>query len=138
MTEEAKLPCLIRLGLEGDLDYVQETLAHHAMRGVTMRFSERKQRVLDLIGRDETVLRMAVLPDDEDAFLGFAIVELPNGPVPGLVHYVYVRRTARRQGVATRLLEGLGERVEVADIPRDLPDFKLPKGWRLNVQRSRL
>lgn len=129
-----QLKCLVREALEEDLPYVLETLAHHGLRDrwPRPRLSERKQAVLDVIARDEVVTVMAVNPEAPDAFYGFCLYELPDGPVPPFLHYVYVKKVARRMGVARRMLAGFEGRVEVGR----LPDFRLPDRFVLNVNRS--
>ena len=52
-------------------------------------------------------VRVCCLPDDEDAILGWSITE------PDCVHYVYVRKELRRQGIASKLLDGFLSRDEL-------------------------
>lgn len=53
---------------------------------------------------------------------------------PGLVHYVYVRQSARGRGVARRLLEAAGihasGHVEYTHRSRGLNAAKVPKTWK--------
>lgn len=61
-------------------------------------------RVLDKIMERRPLVLCAVLPDDPDVVLGYAVTE----PEKALVHYVYVKPAFRRYGIARRLLEGSG------------------------------
>jgi GNAT superfamily N-acetyltransferase len=72
------------------------------MRGERLR--EATSRVRALLARPDSVLRVASLPDDDDAILGWAVISADE---PHELHYVYVRKEARNQGIARRLLVGV-------------------------------
>lgn len=97
------IPVAIRLGRPSDLPYVVDTWVK---RGHTRheRLGAATARVRALLARPDTVLRVAVLPDDEDAIIGWAAVSAADPPE---LHYVYVRKDARNQGVARILLAGI-------------------------------
>jgi GNAT superfamily N-acetyltransferase len=87
-------------------------------------------RAREIAARADTRVRVACVPGDEDAILGWAVVE------PALVHYVYVRRDARRQGIARALLADL---IDPGTTPivayTSLPLYrglKLPPHWSYN------
>ena len=54
--------------------------------------------VLDGIFAREPIVKLAVMPDDHSVILGWACYE------PGTLHYVYVKPSFRRYGVAKALL----------------------------------
>lgn len=68
------------------------------------RLGEATARVRAILKRPDTVLRVACLPDDDDAIIGYAAITAAE---PHQLYYVYVRRDARGQGVARRLLVGV-------------------------------
>lgn len=51
-----------------------------------------------VIQRKDTIIRLAVLNPDRDIILGFSILE------PGVLHYVYVARDYRLQGIGKALI----------------------------------
>jgi GNAT superfamily N-acetyltransferase len=53
----------------------------------------------NLLHRDSAYLRLAVLSDDHDVVLGWALME------PECMHYVYVNRDYRRIGIAKALVK---------------------------------
>jgi len=57
--------------------------------------------VLDRIFAREPIVKLAVMPDDHSVILGWACYE------PGTLHYVYVKPSFRRYGVAKALLAGV-------------------------------
>jgi len=61
-------------------------------------------RVRAILARPDSVLRVACLPDDSDAILGWSVI---SGDEPHTLHYVYVRKDARKQGIARLLLAGV-------------------------------
>jgi ribosomal protein S18 acetylase RimI-like enzyme len=104
------IPIAIRLGRPSDLAYVVDTWTKRGHeRGERLR--EATARVRAILARPDSVLRVATLPDDSDAILGWAVVAsatLSDAEIslPKL-HYVYVRKEARQQGIARRLLVGV-------------------------------
>jgi GNAT superfamily N-acetyltransferase len=61
-------------------------------------FAEHHDVIAGILDRSTTEVKLAVLPDDPDVVLGWAVTE------PGIVHYVYVKHMLRRHGLATALL----------------------------------
>jgi GNAT superfamily N-acetyltransferase len=62
-------------------------------------------RVRGVLAHFDTLLRVACLPDDFDAILGWAAIDV--GRSPPRLHFVYVRKEARGQGIARSLLAGV-------------------------------
>lgn len=90
----------IRLGRPSDLAYVVDSWVKRGHdRGERMR--DATARVRAILARPDSVLRVACLPDDEDAIIGWAAIEGSK------LHYVYVRKEARKQGIARLLLVGI-------------------------------
>ena len=133
---EASVPFLIRAGRESDRPFVESSWKHSASHsaleaarkpGFHAAIAERCRRIC---ARPHTQVRIACIPGDEDAILGWAIVEL------AVVHYTYVRRDARRQGIARALLVDL---IDPSTTPvvvyTNQPLYrglKLPPHWRYN------
>lgn len=61
-------------------------------------FFAEHHKIIDAIMQRGASVRLAVLPDEPDVVLGWAVVEGP------LVHYVYIKPPFRRHGMATALL----------------------------------
>lgn len=61
-----------------------------AQRGERLR--DATLRVRSILAEPTSLLRVACLPDDEDAILGWAVIRQGE---PDTVEYVYVRKTAR-------------------------------------------
>ena len=57
-----------------------------------------KDFIAALLGKPETVVRLATLADDPDVLLGFAV---HRGPV---LDYVFVHRDQRKNGIGSRLV----------------------------------
>lgn len=97
------IPIAIRLGRPSDLPYVVDTWTKRGHeRGE--RLGPATIRVRAILARPDTVLRVACLPDDSDAILGWAAI---TTGIPLTLTYVYVRREARKQGIARTLLAGV-------------------------------
>lgn len=62
-------------------------------------FFEEHHKVLDGIFDRNPEVHLAVLPDDPDVVLGWSVTE------PGLIHFVYVKPSFRKYGIATALLQ---------------------------------
>lgn len=120
----------MRPGRPDDLAYVVDSWAKHAFRGQRMRNAVAHVRAL--LGRPGSYLSVAHVPGEPDAILGWAVVE--DGK-PMCIHYVYVRSTARRMGVARALVGRLrGERIDFSsEAPSSLT---LPATWTLNLKRA--
>lgn len=61
-------------------------------------FGEHHKVIERILSRNPTV-RLAVIPDDQDVVLGWSVTE------PGIVHYVYVKPSFRKYGIARALLD---------------------------------
>ena len=97
------IPVAIRLGRPSDLPYVVDTWVKRGHdRGE--RLHAATARVRAILARADSVLRVACLPDDSDAIIGWAAVTAADSPT---LHYVYVRKDARNQGIARLLLAGI-------------------------------
>lgn len=96
-------PCAIRLGRPSDLPYVTDTWVKRG-HDRNERLGAATARVRAILARSDSVLRVACLPDDSDAILGWAVVSSDEPPI---LHYVYVRKDARKQGIARLLLAGV-------------------------------
>ena len=96
------IPVAIRLGRPSDLPFVVDTWVKRGQRGE--RLSAATARVRAILARPDSVLRVACLPDDSDAILGWAVISADE---PHTLHYVYVRKDARKQGIARLLLAGV-------------------------------
>lgn len=97
------IPIAIRLGRPSDLPYVVDSWTKRGHeRGE--RLGAATARVRAILARPDTVLRVACLPDDTDAILGWAVLKTGT---PLTLTYVYVRSEARKQGIARVLLAGV-------------------------------
>lgn len=137
-------PCVTRIGILDDLAFVVDSWAKNAPSLKNMRTRDAVIHVRALLSRDATALVIAHVPDEPDAILGWAAVE--QWPTP-CVHYVYVRRDGRRQGVARAMLEHaldapqsfspMTPRPVVVEYSHKLPkDVVLPSTWILNLKRA--
>lgn len=125
--------CTIRPGKPDDLAFVADSWTKHAHRGE--RKASATKHVRALLSRSSSYLSVAHVPGEPDAILGWVVVEDANGPwtVP-VIHYVYVRASGRRQGVARTLLAGLVARaVEYSSRAKGIA---LPAKWTLNEVRA--
>ena len=86
----------VRLGRPSDLPYVEDTWAKRG-RGPHERIGAAKVRIRAILGDPGSLLRVAVLPDDDDAILGWAVWSDDR------IQFAYVRKDARGQGVAKAL-----------------------------------
>lgn len=93
----------IRLGRPSDLPFVVDSWAKRG-RNPGERIGEATARARGILARPSTILRVACLPDDEDAILGWAAIATEDPP---RCHYVYLRKDARGHGIAKVLLSGV-------------------------------
>ena len=122
------IAAVIRPVRVSDLAYVTDSWAKNDHEYRKVRTSVAVSAIRERLAGDRVEIRVATLPDDEDAILGWAVVTPPNDR-SAIVHYVYVRRDARLQGVARALLSDL----EGADVVyQAFPPMhaRLPKCWR--------
>lgn len=63
-------------------------------------FPTHHKRFLDLLGRPDAILKLAVLTEDPDIIIGWALIE------PTVLHYVFVKGSieARKLGIASLLI----------------------------------
>lgn len=71
--------------------------------------SEQKTLCNAILDRPTTAVRVACLPDDDDAIMGYAVVGHLDTLLPK-IYYVYVKSEARKLGIATTLLGDLRDR----------------------------
>lgn len=94
--EQLGSPYAIRAAKPSDLAFVRSGWIESLMVRVRSRVDAEVKRLV----RTGNV-RVACDRTDEDALLGFAVLDSEN---PALLHYVYVRRELRREGIATVLV----------------------------------
>lgn len=88
-------------------------------------YEEDRARIAALIERSDVMV--ATTPDNGDALFGFACYQT-GGTV--LIHYVYVKRDARRLGIARALLSHLSqERATYSHLPVIRSKLPIPSGW---------
>ncbi|AKU93384.1 hypothetical protein AKJ09_00048 [Labilithrix luteola] len=98
------------MGRATDLPFVVDSWSKHShVRGERLR--DATARVRAILAAPTTVLRVVTLPDDDDAILGWSVLTSDASPK---LHYVYLRRELRGQGIARVLLAGV-------DNPRGKP-----------------
>ncbi len=101
-------PVTIRGLREGDLGYVVDTWR----KGLTSEswlyawdrdvyFRLMARHIKQLVNEPGAIVRIACDPADEDTILGFAVLTGDE------LHYVYVRQTLWKQGIARLLLDGM-------------------------------
>jgi hypothetical protein len=88
---------VVRMAKPTDLAYITDVWVTQATRYVNMSMRSTKARCQYILGQSKVTV--ACLPDDQDAILGFAVLEGPR------CHLVYVRSSARRLGVARAMFE---------------------------------
>jgi ribosomal protein S18 acetylase RimI-like enzyme len=94
-------------------------------------FREHHQVIDRILARPSTEVRLAVLPDDPSVVFGWSVHE------PGLIHFVYVKPSFRRYGIAKSLLAGLPSEGEYTHFTYVLKDLE-PKlaGYKFNPYRA--
>ena len=134
--------CIIRPGKVLDLPYITESWIRSNSRtdsardAIKVYYEEARlyiSKILDCYS-DIVKIKIACLPDDEDAILGWAVYEVdPDPEYSGIIHYVYVRNEARRNGIAKELLsEVLGQPDITFTHKPALHGFKIPDTWAYN------
>ena len=136
---------VVRPGVQLDRAYLVSTWLRSDLRTPRARecirvYSREQSRVVNgLLERETVTARVAVLPDDEDAIVGFAVLEPAHDGLPACIHYVYVRDGLRRQGVARKLLAELGlvagQAVEYSSRIAG-EGWPLPPTWNFNPYRQ--
>lgn len=127
----------IRLGCPADHAFVVDSWlqsdksSDRAQTAGRVYFREQKKLIRLQLARPDSTLRIAHVSEDEDAILGWALVQLPF-----VVQYVYVKKTARKLGIARALLADLLDRdVEYAYRPI-FETIQIPSSWIFNPYRS--
>jgi GNAT superfamily N-acetyltransferase len=134
---EPTISVIVRSGKPIDHDYIGHTWVRndsHTARSKECRrcYFYEQPRLIDLIlGRTTSIVKVAHLEDDEDAIMGFAVAE------PGVLHYLYVRKEVRRQGIARKLMSyvGLGDNAEYTHKPSFF-GMKIKETWIYNPYRA--
>jgi GNAT superfamily N-acetyltransferase len=97
----------LRTGRETDLPFVLESWASSIKNstprgtlGAGQFWSNTKNALREVLAREGVQLQLAHVPEDDDALLGFAV----SDPLKRVVHFVYVKKSARRLGIARALL----------------------------------
>jgi len=97
------IPFAIRMGRPSDLPFVTDSWVKRGHeKGERLR--DATARVRRILASPSSVLRVAVLPDDDDAIIGWAVITADDPPQ---LHYAYVRKELRGQGIAKVLLVGV-------------------------------
>lgn len=124
----------IRFGCPNDLGYIVDCWAKETLqRDQTWR--DGKEFVRSILRRPGIIVRVAHVPDDEDAILGWVCLEPPAGPLEACVHFAYVRNTARKLGIFKSLVADLlDKKVQYTHRPR-VP-IHLPGQWSFHPERT--
>lgn len=93
--------------------------------------TEHRDRILEALQRCS--MRVACATDDDDAILGFACVDTTL-PAP-VVHYVYVRNEARRNGIARAMLSDVEGAPLVEFSHKPAMAWRGPAAWKYNPYR---
>jgi GNAT superfamily N-acetyltransferase len=93
-------------------DGVFKRFCHHSIEGILKRAE----------------VRIASPPGDDFTAYGYAVLE------PGIIHFVFVRPSWRKMGIAKRLLEGVD--VSTSTITTWSPDVSGFSGWIRNKYKS--
>jgi len=117
--------CVIRTGTPDDLPFVLDSWAKNVKRFRAMRISISTRILRRIFSHTGIRLRVAHLGEDPAAILGWAVLGT-GSPIP--LHYVYVRSTARRLGVARALLTDL-EHTRVVYLSAAPKGFTVPEKW---------
>lgn len=89
-------PYVVRAARASDLAFVRGGWVESLMMRVRARLEAEVKRLV----RTSNV-RVACDRDDPDTLLGFAVIDAQN---PALLHYVYVRKELRREGIGRALV----------------------------------
>lgn len=94
--ERAAPPYLVRPARASDLAFVRNGFTESLLMRVRNRLAEEVKRLVRT-----GVVRVACDQKDDDTLLGFAVVDGAN---PALLHYAYVRKELRGEGVGRDLV----------------------------------
>lgn len=135
-------PCETRIGKPDDLAFVVDVWAD---RLNTMRKGDATRHVRTLLARPESRLVIAHVIGEPDSILGWMAAEDASAEHRvACVHYIYVRRDARRLGIASAML-GRPTAIEYSHAaPKRWPPEKgqigrpviVPAGWTFNAERA--
>jgi hypothetical protein len=123
----------IRLGKIEDLPFIESSwCTSHAHAPTVLRnksgfFAYQKKIIKLILNTPNVYVKIAHSNEDPDVIIGWACL------APSIIHYVYVRRDARRLGVANALLSDFKRQDPV--IYTHVPLFrsiKLPSTWSYN------
>lgn len=134
---------------EADLNFIRSSWLRSNARtipdglvGRDAYFALHWEVAMALLDRPRTRCVMAVSRDDEDHLVGWACGEAAeeSRPVRGLVHYAYVKKPFRRNGVARALVEevlraGPSSQVTATHLPTESMRERLEaRGWVFRPQ----
>ncbi len=126
----------IREATESDINFIYATMLNGLYYGCPLynkiekkAFFSNYQKVINgILFKAPTRLTIACLTVDTDVVLGYAL----SCPDDGILHFIYVKREWRMQGIAKKLLEGCSELSSVTHIT-DLGDkLRIAKGLAYN------
>ena len=133
--------CETRVGKPDDLAFVVDCWTKNDPELRSMRLGVSTKHVRALLGVADIAhhelprllhrLLIAHVPGEPDAILGWAAYE--RGAIP-CVHYLYVRKDARRQGVARQLVGDVTHAEYSHAAPKGVV---VPGGWSLNLARAK-
>lgn len=136
---DSTLPFAVRIGTAEDRAYVLSTwLKTDERRGRSIEgafYRPWQARMMaDVLARPSTCVRVAHPEGDAATIMGWLAYEDGH---PAILHYCYVRESARRLGIARMLLGELASR-EIAIVtarPHPSLPIELPSGWSF-MQRA--
>ncbi len=104
---------IVRLPRPSDLDFIEASWLQSYRDGLIkyltpapptlVYFAGQRQLIRSLLARPTVAARIVAAAEYDDAILGWIVAEAPS-----TVHYVYVKHSMRRMGVANMLLGSLG------------------------------
>lgn len=120
----------VRIARDTDMAFIIDAWKKSYEQAEAVRHSDREhyrvempRAIRRLVAQGEA--RIAYDPKDEDSLIGFAVFRRHDDAAAEL-HYVYVKKDFRGQGIARALLEG----VPVTTFTFLAPTARLRKGWR--------
>ncbi len=119
----------LRGATESDMNFIYNSWLKsykNSLIGKTMTndvfFTNHKQVISEILNSPLTSIVVAVSPEDNDQILGFACIE--TSPSYNVLHYVYVKFTFRKFGIASSIIDGLGGWDRFKFVTH------LPKNWK--------
>jgi GNAT superfamily N-acetyltransferase len=95
---------------------------------------EQKRVIRDILAKTTIVTLVAVVPDEQDAIFGWTVVDLSSN----VIHYVYVKKSARKMGIAKALLHDFIHKdceYPYKPVFEELTP-KIPDNWSFNPYRA--